>query len=184
MTTQREIAERLELPVHPPKVESFDLVAETNTDPKQTLRDVDEYRLEPFGLYVARPMPGHPHLRYLESWLLPEAGLRVSRWHWHPGSAPNHDFYVDIVDIETGPSRWRCVDHYLDIEVGDGRYARLVDIDEFVVAVQANLLDAETAQRALERAYRCVDGLAHHGYDLAAWLRSQGIMLSWRAQPA
>ncbi|MFI0470263.1 DUF402 domain-containing protein [Saccharopolyspora sp. 5N102] len=183
MTTQREIAEQLGLPVHPPKVEVFDLVANTNTDPKGHVRPVTHYACEPFGLYLARPMPGHPRIAALESWLLPSLGLRVTRWYWHPGHEDDVDFYIDVADVEPGERQWRTVDHYLDIVVRDGRAAELLDIDEFVIAVRAELLDPETAERAMRRACAAVDGLARHGYDLPKWLRDNGIELSWRGQP-
>ncbi|MER7011868.1 DUF402 domain-containing protein [Saccharopolyspora sp. NPDC000359] len=183
MTTQREIAEQLGLPVHPPKVEVFDLAAGTNTDPKGHVRPVQLFHREPFGLYLTRAMPGHVRLAALESWLLPALGLRVTRWHWRPGHERDLDYYLDVVDVEVGEQRWRSVDHYLDVEVRTGRAADLLDVDEFVVAVRAELLDAETAQRAMEHAYAAVDGLARHGYDLSAWLRDSGIELSWRGQP-
>ncbi|GGI98049.1 hypothetical protein GCM10011581_39030 [Saccharopolyspora subtropica] len=183
MTTQREIAESLGLPVHPPKVEVFDLRTSTNTDPKGHVRPVARYRQEPFGLYLARPMPGHPRIAALESWLLPALGLRVTRWYWHPGCADDVDYYLDVVDIEPDAHRWRTVDHYLDIAVRDRRAAELLDIDEFVLAVRAELLDAETAERAMARAYTAVNGLARHQYDLPMWLRDKGFQLSWHGQP-
>ena len=40
--------------MHPPKHETFDLAGRTNTDPKGFVRAVDEYRLCPWGLYMAR----------------------------------------------------------------------------------------------------------------------------------
>ena len=184
MSTQREIAERLGLPVHPPKVEVFDLRAGTNTDPKQHVRAVEEYRETPFGLYLARPTPGHPRIAALESWLLPGLGLRITRWSWHPGHERDLDFYLDVVDVERGENRWRTVDHYLDVELREHREARLLDIDEFLLAVRAGLLDDATAHRAMETAYGAVDGLARHRYDLANWLRDNGIELSWRGQPS
>jgi hypothetical protein len=183
VTTQREIAEQLGLPVHPPKVEVFDLAANTNTDPKGHVRTVTRYRREPFGLYLARPTPGHPRIAAIESWLLPALGLRVTRWYWHPGHEEDIDFYLDVVDIDAGERQWRSVDHYLDIVVRDRRGAELLDIDEFVVAVQAKLLDAETAERAMQRAYAAVEGLARHQYDLSNWLRDNEIELSWDGQP-
>lgn len=183
MTTQREIADRMGLAVHPPKVEVFDLPAKTNTDPKRQVRRVNEYRLTPFGLYVARSMPGHPRLAGLRSWLLPGLGLRVTRWHWRPGHERDLDFYLDVVGIETGDIRWRATDYYLDIEVRQGHDAQVLDYDEFVLAVRAGLLDSETAQRALEIACSTVDGLARHHYDLPKWLRDNGIELSWPEQP-
>jgi predicted RNA-binding protein associated with RNAse of E/G family len=44
--------------VHPPKRESFDVAAGTNTDNKGIVRAVDEYVVHPWGLYMARPTPG------------------------------------------------------------------------------------------------------------------------------
>lgn len=183
MTSQREIAEGLGLPIHPPKIEIFDLAAETNTDPKGQVRRVDEYRLAPFGLYIARSIPHHRRLRYVESWLLPEQGLRISKWEFATGTAVgdecDQDYYLDIAGILPGANQWRSVDYYLDISVAHGRHAKLLDIDEFILAIQAELLDAATGQRAMETAHQAIDGLAQHRYDLPKWLGSKGIELSW-----
>jgi predicted RNA-binding protein associated with RNAse of E/G family len=183
MTTQREKAERLGLPIHPPKVELFDLQAQTNTDSKQLVRDVEEFREESFGLYMARTMADHPRATSIESWLLPELGLRVTDWVWKPGVRRDQDFYVDIVDIERSPTVWRSIDYYLDIIVRTGVDARVLDVDEFIIALRANLMDDETAERAMRTAYRALEGIVRHDYDLAAWLATQGISLAWRAKP-
>ncbi|RCW39525.1 hypothetical protein DFQ14_11610 [Halopolyspora algeriensis] len=183
MTTQREIADRLGLPIHPPKIETFDLGPRTNTDSKQRTRAVDEYHVEPFGLYMARPMVDHPKLTYMQSWLLPELGIRITDFSWRPGCERAQDFYVDIVSIETGQARWRSVDLYLDIAVGTGQYAEVLDVDEFLTALRAGLLDDATAQHAMTATHTTLDGLARHGYDLSEWLRESGIELSWR-QPS
>ncbi|MEV4315253.1 DUF402 domain-containing protein [Actinocrispum sp. NPDC049592] len=173
--------------IHPPKVELFDVAAMSNTDPKGFRRVVDEYRLEDFGLYMARPMPGHPELRYVESWLLPGMGLRVSKWHRHPGSDRDEDFYVDLVDIDrhfgerTGASGplWRVVDVYLDILVHTGRRLTVLDTDELLAALDGGLIPPQTAQRALERVYRTVQGITQHGYDIEAWLAEHAAHLTW-----
>lgn len=184
MSTQREIAAGLGLPVHPPKVEVFDLAAGTNTDPKQIVRPVERFRVEPFGLYVTRAMPGHPRLRSLESWLLPSHRLRITKWEYHPGHGENWDFYVDIADVQPGSTRWRTVDHYLDVLVTEGSRAELVDVDEYVLAVRAGLLDERTAENAMSSACAAVEGLARHDYRPSEWLAAEGIALSWRGQPS
>src|SRR5947209_15928214 len=74
--------------MHPPKRVTFDLRAGANTDPKGVLRAVDEYTVQPWGLYVARPTPGRAHFHYLESWLLPSLGLRATVFHFNPGFEP------------------------------------------------------------------------------------------------
>ena len=62
--------------LHPVKQETFDTATRTNTDPKGFLREVDTFKVTDFGLYMARGA-NHPEFGYLESWLLPELGLRA-----------------------------------------------------------------------------------------------------------
>jgi len=164
--------------IHPPKVEIFDIAAMTNTDPKGFVRAVDEYRLEDFGLYMARPVDGHPEIAYFRSWLLPRLGLRVSRWGAHPGARFDHDFYVDVVDIETGPA-WRTTDLYLDILVTTGRHQRLLDTEETLAALTEGLIDHAAAGRAFERAFTAVDGIAAADHDVDTWLAGQGVPVTW-----
>jgi predicted RNA-binding protein associated with RNAse of E/G family len=161
--------------LHPPKIELFDLAAMTNTDPKGFVRAVDTYRQTDFGLYLGRPVDGHPHISYFRSWLLPEHGLRVGRWLAHPGQVLNHDVYIDIVDVEPGPV-WRTTDLYLDVLVYDHKGLRVLDIDEVLEAHATGHLDRMTVQRAFERTFTAVDGIAAAGYDVEAWL---GIPLTW-----
>lgn len=164
--------------IHPPKVEIFDIAAMTNTDPKGFVRKVDEYRLEEFGLYMARPVEGHSWITYFRSWLLPRLGLRVSRWGVRPGTEIDYDFYVDVVDIETGPA-WRTTDLYLDILVATGQYVRLLDTDEALGALTEGLIDHATAGRAFERAFGAVDGIAAANRDVDAWLAGQRMATTW-----
>lgn len=171
--------------IHPPKVELFDVAAMVNTDPKGFRRAVDEYRTTDFGLYMARPMHGHPQLAYIESWLLPEFGLRVSKWRPRPGRV-REDFYIDLVDIDpdfgrrTGTSVWRMVDVYLDILVYTGDRLEVLDTNELLAALECGLIASGTAQRAFERTFRTVEGITRHGYDVGAWLRESGVQLVWR----
>jgi uncharacterized protein len=161
--------------LHPPKIELFDVAAMTNTDPKGFVRAVDRYETTEFGLYMARPVEGHPDIAYFRTWLLPGHGLRVSRWRAHPGMRLDHDVYIDIVDIEPG-AVWRTVDLYLDVLVYDHRDLRVLDTDELLEAHTVGHLDRVTVQRAFERTFSVVDGIAAAGYDVEAWL---GIPLTW-----
>ena len=128
--------------IHPPKNETFDLVARTNTDPKGIVRAVDEYTLQPWGLYLARPTPGRAQFHYLESWLLPSLGLRATVFHFNPGHERDHDYYLDVGEYTPGPAAWRSEDHYLDIEVRTGVGAELADVDELLDAVRQRPADA------------------------------------------
>jgi uncharacterized protein len=161
--------------VHPPKIELFDVAGMTNTDPKGFVRVVDRFRTTEFGLYMARVVDGHPDIAYFRSWLLPEHGLRISRWRPHPGKELDHDVYIDVVDIEPGPV-WRSVDLYLDILLLDGLSLRVLDTDEVLAARSAGLIDDRTAQRAFERTFSAVEGIAAAGYEVDTWLK---IPLTW-----
>lgn len=166
--------------IHPPKRETFDLVARTNTDPKGIVREIDEYRVQPWGLYMARPTPGRAQFHYLESWLLPDLGLRASVFHFTPGNERDQDFYLDIGRISVGPDRWHTEDHYIDLVVRTGQGTELVDADELFEAHAHGLVTTETAEAALRSAVTAVDGLAAHGHDLNAWLSSLDVHVTWR----
>ncbi|AHH17292.1 hypothetical protein NONO_c24970 [Nocardia nova SH22a] len=166
--------------LHRPKVEYFDLAESTNTDPKGFVRPVETFHVEPWGLYMARTAD-HPEFHYLESWLLPELSLRASIFHFRPAIDRDQDYYLDIGDFgPSGPHTWTSVDHYLDIVVRRAREAVLLDVDELLAAHAAGYLTAAQAQRAVEAATVAIDGIASHGYDFEAWLRSRGITLGWR----
>ncbi|MGA9869557.1 MAG: DUF402 domain-containing protein [Rhodococcus sp. (in: high G+C Gram-positive bacteria)] len=165
--------------MHPPKREYFDIAGLTNTDPKGFLRPVDEYRLEPWGLYMARPSD-HPQFDYLQSWLIPSLGVRASIFHYLPGHVRDQNYYLDIGEFAAGPTVWTSIDHYLDIVVRTGRGFDFLDADELLQARVENQLDAVTAELAMNRSVFAVAGLASHDYDLDAWLASLDMPTRWR----
>lgn len=144
------------------------------------MRAVDEYRLCPWGLYMARPTPGRVQFHYLESWLLPTLGLRANVFHFNPGHERDQDYYLDVGLITVGPERWQSEDHYLDLVIRTGRGTDLIDLDELLDAHRLGLVSTETAEAALKSAVAAVDGLAAHGHDLGAWLAGADMELSWR----
>lgn len=166
--------------MHPPKREIFDLEAQTNTDPKGIVRSVDQYRVRPWGLYMARPTPGRAQFHYLESWLIPALGLRANIFHFNPGYERDQDYYLDIGEFAAGASQWLATDHYLDLVVRTGRETELADVDELLEAHKAGLLSTATTELALRRAMAAIDGLAQHQHDVNEWLREAGMPLTWR----
>ncbi|MEE2034885.1 DUF402 domain-containing protein [Rhodococcus chondri] len=165
--------------LHPIKVERFDVSARTNTDPKGVVRPVEHYRTEPWGLYMGRPAD-HPEFGYVETWLLPTLHLRATIFHFRPGHERDMDRYVDIGEFWRDGDVWHSLDHYLDLIVRAGHSTRVEDVDELFAAVAAGVLDTDAAERAVERAFAAVDGIASHGHDLDAWLASLGAPISWR----
>ncbi|AWB83777.1 DUF402 domain-containing protein [Corynebacterium liangguodongii] len=164
--------------LHPVKQETFDTCALTNTDPKGFVRTVEVYREADFGLYMARGA-NHPGFGYLESWLLPDYGLRANIFHFRPGFQRDQDFYFDIADITVDGPVWRTRDLYIDLVSKTGRPAEVVDIDELAAAAAAGLVTAAEVERAIEATLAAVDGIARHHDDPMAWLRSVGADLTW-----
>jgi uncharacterized protein len=144
------------------------------------VRAVDEYTVQPWGLYMARPTPGRAQFHYLESWLLPSLGLRASIFHFNPGYELDQDFYLDVGRYVPGPTVWRSVDHYLDLVVRTGVSVDLDDVDELLTAVRHGLLTPEDAEQAVQAAAAAIAGLARHDHRLDRWLAEADMTLSWR----
>ncbi len=164
--------------LHPIKVETFDVAHRRNVDPKGFLREVDTYTETSFGLYMARPAD-HPHFGYLESWLLPDLGLRVSIFHFRPGHEKPQDFYVDAAQITANNTTWTTRDLYLDVVNVTGRSVEVLDADELAAATAAGYISPEECQYALDVTFKAVSGIAQHHNSVMEWLQSQGIELTW-----
>ncbi len=173
--------------MHPPKAEEFDVGRGINVDPKGIDRPVDAYRTTPFGLYMARGA-NHPRFGYLESWLLPELGLRVNKFHERAGGDFYGDFYCDIATIAAPddpagsgdtPATWTTRDLYLDLILREGQPVDIDDIDELAQAAADGLVTAAEAEFAVEAALRAVAGITRHGDSLPAWLSAIGLNLDW-----
>ena len=143
------------------------------------MRAVDVYTVEPWGLYMARPTPGRAQFHYMESWLLPSAGLRATVFHFNPGHELDQDYYLDVGVYIRGPSGWHSEDHYLDLVVRTGVGVELSDVDELLTAVRHGLLTPEVGERAVQTAVSAIDGLSRHDYNLNRWLAGSGMALRW-----
>ncbi len=164
--------------LHPVKQETFDTAARTNIDPKGYLREVDTFKVTDFGLYMARGA-NHPKFGYLESWLLPELGLRANIFHFREGVDVEQDFYFDVADIEVEGTVWHARDLYVDLVSQTGNPIDVLDIDELAAATSAGYISAEEAEKAIDVTLTAVEGITRHDDDAMEWLRTLGIELTW-----
>lgn len=167
--------------LHPVKQETFDTTSNTNTDPKGFLREVDEFRVTDFGLYMARGA-NHPRFGYLESWLIPDLNLRANIFHFRDGIEVEQDYYFDIAHIDIEGDVWRTRDLYVDLVSNQGEPINVLDIDELAAATSAGLITAEEAEKAIDATLNAVEGITRHDDDAMEWLRAQGIELTWADQ--
>ena len=157
--------------MHPPKVARYDMAAQTHTVTSGSY-PVDRFEQGDGWLYLARPFVGHPHIAYMEAYLLPALGLQVNFWQHQLGSSYTwYDFYVDVMAFETGETCWTSRDLYLDVVVVEGKAAYIADTDEFLAAQAEGLLTLEEMAYALTAAHDLLNGLAKCSYSLRAWLK-------------
>ncbi|OJF84591.1 hypothetical protein NS14008_22440 [Nocardia seriolae] len=167
------------VPPHRPRLEYFNIADLSWTDYRGFLHPVERIHAEPFGLYVERTVD-NPRYHYIETWMLPELGLRATVYHLRPGHDRGQTYYLDIGDY--GPceaKKWRAESHYLHVVARPGQVPELVGIDELLTAHAAGHFDTERTHGAIARAAAVVDGIAGCGHDVDRWLASQGITLSW-----
>lgn len=164
--------------LHPVKQETFNTTDSINVDPKGFQREVDTYRVTDFGLYMARGA-NHPRFGYLESWLLPDLGLRANIFHFREGVDVHQDFYIDVADIDVDGDVWTTRDLYVDLVSTSGEPVDVLDIDELAAATSNGLISAEEAERAMERTLTAVEGITRYGDDVMSWLRTLGMDLTW-----
>ncbi|QGU06986.1 hypothetical protein COCCU_05200 [Corynebacterium occultum] len=167
--------------LHPVKSETFDIESRINVDPKGYLRKVDVFRRTDFGLYMARGA-NHPRFGYLESWLLPELGLRANIFHFREGINERQNYYFDVAEIEVKGEVWATRDLYVDLVCTTGEPIDVRDIDELAAATSAGLITAAEAESAIDTTLSAVEGITRHNDDAMAWLRSKGIELTWAEQ--
>lgn len=164
--------------LHPVKQETFNTTDNINVDPKGFEREVDTYRVTDFGLYMARGA-NHPRFGYLESWLLPDLGLRANIFHFREGVDVHQDFYIDVADIDIDGDVWTTRDLYVDLVSTSGEPVDVLDIDELAAATSNGLISAEEAERAMERTLTAVEGITRYGDDAMNWLHTLGMDLTW-----
>lgn len=164
--------------LHPVKNETFDTAAGINLDPKGITRQVDTYREEGPGLYMARGAD-HKSFGYLESWLLPELNLRFNIFHYRPSAGIPDGIYIDVADITNEDGVWHTRDLYVDLFLHDGKPVEVLDIDELAAATSAHYITAEEAELAIETTLSAVEGITRHGDDPMAWLSSLGVDIQW-----
>ena len=167
-------------PIHPPKLETFDVAARTNTDPKGIVRAVDVYSVKPWGLYMARPTPGRDQFHYLESWLLPATGAAGDgvplqpRSRARPGLLPRRRRFTQpggtVWTPRTTTSTWSCAP-----VVGRPADRRRRTVDRGA----ARPADAGNRRQAVQTAIATIDGLASHDYHLER-LADLAMVLTWQ----
>lgn len=119
----------------------------------------------------------HPRTPYWQAHLLPDLlpdglGIQLCRHDFHGERA--HDFYIDIASISRQEHLWTLRHHSLDLPVRIGLCAETDEPGASLVAGHVTPQEFSVAG-----AHTVLNGLAHCGCDVQAWLGSQGLSLDW-----
>lgn len=159
--------------MHPPKVSRYDLLLKTH-EVKWGLCPVTRFEMGEGWLLMERPMLEHPDFLGMNSYVLPDLGIAVTRWQHRPESRYTwYDYYVDILTCEVEGEIWTTRDFYLDVVVLENRAAFTNDTDEFLEAVHEGLLSQAEAALALTKMHTLLNGLGECGYSMKAWLKRE-----------
>jgi uncharacterized protein len=168
--------------VHPPKIVTYNLLEKTSTINDACFK-VDTYEVTDPWLYVTRPLIGHSHISYLKGFVIYDLGIQISQFKYHTANVPDkygfYDYYVDVGTVKKDKSLWLLKDLYLDILVVQTKAAHILDTDEFLQALQENLITPDEAAFALTTTHDLINGLANCHYNLESYLDTKGIKLPW-----
>ncbi len=171
--------------IHPVTVVTLNL--DTKTKVRDKGGEIERYDLEtarahPHGVLYAHPTPDNKHVTRHISQVIPSLNLQVTRFNWRSGNHPYgaYDYYVDIIgEVEQNREVWTLRDLYLDVLVLEGKWARVIDTDEYLQAIDAGHFLPGERDLTLERTHWLVNGLGEHDCHLDPFLAQHGVHLDW-----
>ena len=144
--------------------------------------DLDLIQRRPYGLLFKHPVENNKHVSHFATQVLPRLNLQITRFTWRNGDHPYgaYDYYIDIVgEVEQGDEVWTVRDLYLDVLIFEGRWAKIVDTDDYLQALGAGHFRPGERELTLERTHWLVNQLGEHGYHLDPFLAQHGVRLDW-----
>ncbi|MHA6799168.1 hypothetical protein [Bounagaea algeriensis] len=136
--------------------------------------DLQQCRVEQWGLEVEYDTPHASDHAAEHVWLLPEIGLRLTRFRPRRRHSRPSASLLTAAHIEADTSSWACADLLLGLELPEQRRPRIVRSEEFGTAVAAGRIRSHEADTALRTMHRILAELSTHG-DLDSWLAANGI---------
>ncbi len=129
-------------------------------------------QVEPWGLRMEAPTPDDPFVDSEVTWLIPDAGVRLTHRRPRSRHARSGPSTLTAVRIQRDTRSWRTTDLLLGLSVPGGTTARIVGAEEFAAAVAGRVLRPDDADMALEE-------LSHCYHDVVPWLNYRRIATPW-----
>ncbi|WP_461145630.1 hypothetical protein [Salinifilum aidingensis] len=135
---------------------------------------LQQCRVEQWGLEVEYDTPHASEHAGEHVWLLPEAGVRLTRFRPRRRHSRPSASLLTAAHIEADTSSWACADLLLGLELPDQRRPRIVRSEEFGSAVASGRIRRHEADTALRTMHRTLTELGAHG-GLDGWLAAHGL---------
>ena len=164
--------------ISPQLIEVIDVFSSQRRQPSGIVAQLEVCHVERWGLAVECPAPDTTDHGTEVTWLLPDLGLRLTRYrprsrHSRPGPS-----LLTAVRIERAMRSWTTTDLLLGLEVGDHGRARITHAGEFAAAVDSGAIRQSEADYALRTVHRTLDEVTRHR-DINQWLAHRGIFDAW-----
>jgi hypothetical protein len=144
-----------------------------------TSRRLTFCQVEPWGLRLECPTPEDPFIDSEVTWLLPDAGLRLTHQRPRSRHARSGPTTLTAVRVQRDTRSWRTTDLLLGLSVPGGTTARIVGSEEFAAAVAGRVLRPGDADLALRIVHRTLEEVSRCYHDLTPWLAYQRINTPW-----
>ncbi|MBB5156543.1 DUF402 domain-containing protein [Saccharopolyspora phatthalungensis] len=159
-------------------MEVIDVFSSQRRQPSGFVHQLEVCHVERWGLAVEYSTPEAAEHDAEITWLLPDLGLRLTRYrprsrHSRPGPST-----LTAVHIERETRSWTTTDLLLGLEVGDRGRARITHAAEFAAAVDGGLIRLSEADYALRTVHRTLEEVTRHR-DINEWLAHRGIFEAW-----
>jgi uncharacterized protein len=164
--------------ISPQLVEVIDVFSSQRRRPSGFVAQLEVCHVERWGLAVECSTPDAAEHSTEITWLLPDLGLRLTRYrprsrHSRPGPS-----MLTAVHIERETRSWTTRDLLLGLEIGHHGRARITRAAEFAAAVGSGMIRLSEADYALRTVHRTLEEVTRHR-DINQWLAYRGIFDVW-----
>lgn len=164
--------------VTPQLTDVVDVFSSQRSHSSGVTAQLDVCHVERWGLSLECPTPEDPTYEAEISWLLPDVGVRLTRYRSRRRHSRRGPSLVTAVHIERNTRSWATTDLLLGLQVPDHGAARVVKSEEFAAAVSAGIIRPREADYAFHTVHRTLEEISLHR-DVNQWLAHRGIFDLW-----
>ncbi|MEV0052349.1 hypothetical protein AB0L88_38080 [Saccharopolyspora shandongensis] len=164
--------------ISPQLVEVIDVFSSQRRQSSGVVAQLEVCHVERWGLSVECPTPEAADHAAEITWLLPDLGLRLTRFRPRRRHSRRGPSLLTAVHIERETRSWTTTDLLLGLEVGEHGRPRITRAADFAAAVGNGLIRLSEADYALRTVHRTLDEVTRHR-DINQWLAHRGIFDIW-----